>query len=373
MSKVIKSSLAPYAAIFGLGYMGYMLLPALLSSMIAKFDLSETDAGFAATTLLGALAITMFVVAPFLSKIDNLKIARWAAVITIFGYTGAALSPSYAISLFCLVVAGAGMGAAIAGGDAMVSASEKPDQLFGAIFAAGQLSAVILLIAIIPRVTTSLGPSGVLFVLMAWSVLMLVCLMVSKQAKIENSMPTHNGSFRVFLIPIVLALFLIGFSDASVWPFTGEIGNSLGLKDGQAETVQGIALLAGICGALFASFLGTRLGRRTPLLLGVPLLGFMYFLILNAPSVQVYSVAQVVALFVYGFTIPYLFGVCSELDPTGQTMATASGMQMLGVALAPWIAGLIIEGSGRTAVGYLVLATCALGLMFALRTLKGLR
>ena len=373
MSKVIKSALAPYAAIFGLGYMGYMLLPALLSALIGKFDLSASNAGFAATVLLGALAMSMFIVAPFLSKIESLKLTRWAAIITIIGYCCAAFAPSYATALFCLVIAGSGMGAAIAGGDAMISATPNPDQIFARIFAAGQLSAFLLLVAIIPMASSALGHSGILFVLMIWSLLMLGLLLISKEPATKLEGDSHKGSLLLFLSPIVLALFAIGFSDASVWPFTGEIGASLGLIGGDAEAIQGIALFAGIFGALLASFLGTRMGRRVPIIVGIMVLGLMYFLILNAPTAPVYITAQIVGLFIYGFTIPYLFGVCSELDSSGQIMATASGMQMLGIAIAPWISGIIISGAGRSAVSYLVIATCALTLVLALTSLNRLK
>jgi len=253
--------------------MGYMLMPAIISSVIDKFEISTHQAGLTASCLLGSLALAMFITTPFLTRLDSIKICR-----------------------------------------------------FGLFMSRGEV-------------------------------------------KTEDSTYVHGSStLSLFIVPIVIALFAIGFSDASVWPFTGEVGMSVGLNETDAQAIQGLALLAGIVGATLAGILSDRIGRKIPLAAGLVVLAAMYFFVLTAQTVFVYAAAQIIALFFYGFSIPYLFGISSELDSSGQIMATASGMQMLGVAVAPWIAGILIAGPGLSAVGIVVAGAVFLTLILAFRS-----
>lgn len=366
LSKTIRNAVAPYAAVFGTGYMGYMLMPAILSVLIGRFSISASSAGLAASLLLGSMALTTFASASRLDRVDVLKLAKLGCLFTIAGYMLAAAASSYVLALGSLCIAGAGMGMAVAGGDAMVSASENPDQLFGGVFAAGQLSAFVLLITVIPSAAQLLSGNGVFLAMAAWSTVMLLLLIFSRQRLNQSEAKHASGSLSIYLSPIVLALFVIGFSDASVWPFTGEVGASLGLEGGEAEAIQGFALMAGIVGASLAAFIGTKFGRRMPLITGLILLSAMYFLTLTASTPTMYAAAQIIALLVYGFSIPFLFGICSELDKSGRTMAAATGLQMAGLAIAPWVAGSIITEYGRSTLASVVLVSCLLTLGLAL-------
>ena len=352
--------------------MGYMLLPAIISSAIDEFTLSTTQAGLIASCLLGTLALSMFATTPFLTRIESIKITRAGALIVAIGYLLAAFAPGLIGVFLALSVAGAGMGISIAGGDAIVSARDNPDQVFAYIFALGQFTAFALLVACVPAATQGAGFKGLCLLLMAWSILMLVVLSLSGSQQSSGNTKHGHGSITIaiFISPIFRALFMIGFSDASVWPFTGEVGMSVGLDETQAQTIQGVALLAGIIGATIAGFLGTRFGRRLPIILGLSILAVMYFAILSANSAWIYSAAQIAALLFYGFSIPYLFGISSELDSSGQIMATATGMQMLGLAIGPWVAGILMSGPGLTAVGIAVVLSVIATLLLALRSLS---
>jgi len=350
--------------------MGYMLMPAIISSVIDKFEISTHQAGLTASCLLGSLALAMFITTPFLTRLDSIKICRFGCAVVIVGYAFAAIAPNLVTVIIALSLAGAGMGVSIAGGDAIVSSRDNPDRLFAFIFALGQFTAFVLLIAFIPKATQIAGFTGLCCVLAVWSLLMLISLFMSRgEVKTEDSTYVHGSStLSLFIVPIVIALFAIGFSDASVWPFTGEVGMSVGLNETDAQAIQGLALLAGIVGATLAGILSDRIGRKIPLAAGLVVLAAMYFSVLTAQTVFVYAAAQIIALFFYGFSIPYLFGISSELDSSGQIMATASGMQMLGVAVAPWIAGILIAGPGLSAVGIVVAGAVFLTLILAFRS-----
>ena len=83
-------------------------------------------------------------------------------------------------------------------------------------------------------------------------------------------------------------------------------------------------------------------------------------------TVFAYAAAQITAIFSYGFAVPYLFGICGALDARGRFMAAGAGLQMVGLGLAPWLAGSIMTGWGLPAVavmvGVVVLVAGVLGL-----------
>lgn len=372
MTGIIRQSLGPAAAVFGVGYMGYMLMPAQLTTLIERFDLSEGRAGFAATLQLGALALFLFLSVRALNKYSGKSLALTGCTVAVAGYLGSGFGPNYGFVQFALIVAGAGMGMTLAGGNAIISSMKQPDRVYAASLAAGQLAAALLLIFVVPSAIKALGLHGPYIVLSLWTAIMFFLIATIKTVKTKEMASDEEPSLLVYLSLPVLALFLIGFSDASVWPFTGEIGSKLGLDAGQAEAVQGFALLAGILGATVASIVGTRFGRIKPLCIGAIFAGVLYFSILNAPSATIYSGAQILVLFFFGFSVPYFFGICAALDPKGRIMAAAAGMQMVGLALAPSIAGVIMGKAGPFALGSLVLVSFLMALTFGLKGAKKL-
>jgi len=160
-------------------------------------------------------------------------------------------------------------------------------------------------------------------------------------------------SLSLYLAAPVIAMFLLGIADAAVWPFSAEIGKSLGLTDGDAELVLAAALGAGVVGAGLASVLsGVR--RSWPVLLATALLALAYVGVLSGESITIYSGSQISVLLFFGFVATFVLGLAGELDRTGSMMAAASGAQMIGFGMSPWLAGLIISSFGAGVLSALV-------------------
>jgi len=344
----MKRALAAYASVFGIGYLGYMLLPATLSAAADRFALGETEIGLAATLQLTGLAIALFVVAPRLVLIGGRRAALAGGALAIAGYVLASLAGIFPVFLLGLFIAGLGSGSAIAGGDAFVSGAPNPGRLFAFLFAFGQLTAIIMLIAILPALVEQYGNAsayGALAVLSTAMVVVVIFCPVSPSVA-DASEPIPELS--LYLAAPVVAMFFLGIADAAVWPFSGEIGKSLGLNGGDGELVLAGALAAGVLGAGAAGFF-SETKSKIPAIFVIFFLAACYAGVLTAPNIAVYSSAQILALFMYGFLTPFLLGLCGLLDRTGGMMAAAAGSQMIGLAISPWLAGTIM-GSFGTAV-----------------------
>jgi hypothetical protein len=336
--------LAAYASVFGVGYLGYMLLPSVLSAAAQRYELNETDVGLAATAQLLALAIALFATAPNLKRIGGRFAALLGGLCAIAGYAIAAIAPSFGVYVVGLVISGIGAGAAIAGGDAFVARSQNPPRLYAIIFAIGQLTAIIMLAAILPMLTEQIGLGAGYWLLAAWSLLMTgVAALGPDHAAAEGAVETEDWSL-YFAAPVI-GMFLLGVADAAVWPFSAEIGKSLGLADGDAELVLAAALAAGVVGAAIASVFSV-IRSNWPVLLAGALLAASYVGVLAGGNIQIYAGSQISVLLFFGFIAPFILGLAGQLDSTGGMMAAASGAQMIGFGLSPWVAGLVMASFG---------------------------
>lgn len=344
--------LAAYASVFGVGYLGYMLMPSVLSAAAQRFDLNETDVGLAATAQLLALAVALFATAPNLKRYGGRLAALVGGVLAIIGYAIAASVTSFELYLIGLVISGLGAGAAIAGGDAFVARSKNPSRLYAIIFAIGQLTAIIMLAVILPSITDQVGLGAGYWLLAGWGALMTaIAAFGPDHAAVEGAVETEDWS--LYIAAPVIGMFLLGVADAAVWPFSAEIGKSLGLADGDAELVLAAALAAGVIGAGIASVFSVTTSNW-PVLVAGALLATSYAGVLTGGSIAIYASSQISVLLFFGFIAPFILGLAGQLDSTGGMMAAASGAQMVGFGLSPWVAGLVITSFGPVALAIAV-------------------
>lgn len=356
--------LAAYASVFGVGYLGYMLMPSVLSAAAERFALDELDVGLAATAQLAALAVALFATAPLLKRFGGRRAAVVGGVCAVIGYMIAAAAPGFSIYIAGLIVSGFGAGAAIAGGDAFVARSSNPPRLYAIIFAIGQLTAIIMLVALLPALTEQIGLGAGYWALAAWSVLMTgIAAFGPDHAAAEGAVETEDLS--LYIAAPVIAMFLLGVADAAVWPFSAEIGKGLGLTDGDAELVLAGALAAGVIGAGIAG-LFSKTRSTWPVLLACVLLAFSYSGVLAGASLPIYATGQITALLFFGFIAPFILGLAGQLDRSGAMMAAASGAQMIGFGLSPWLAGIIISQFGPGTLALIVAVSTVIIIPFFL-------
>ena len=345
-----------FAAVYGIGYLSYMLMPLQVGAIIESMELDEAQAGTAATIELISLAVVLVVLAPKISVFNKRKLALIGAALVISGHFLSAMVNTYTLLLPCKVCTGMGAGMAIAAGNAVVASYNEPQRLFAVILTIGQMQAACLLF-LSPAIISLWAHSGIYCLLALWSCVMALLLFklppgVARPGKNEPHIEKSN--YRVFLLPSVLAMVLLGAGDASLWAFQERIAVSLGLRDDVIGLVLGSAVFAGMLGAATAALVGNRIGRLFPVISGLLWMAVCYLVITHATSQTVYVAMELSYLFAYGFVIPYLFGINGELDPGGGAMVAANGCNLIGISLGPICAGYIIVHSGYSTVGFTI-------------------
>ena len=364
-----------FAAIYGLGYLSYMLMPMQVGALVRSLSLNEAEVGLVATVELLALAITLFALAPQIARLNKRKLALLGAVLLIAGHGLSAMAESSAQLLPCRIAVGIGAGMAIAAGNAVVASQLNPQKLFAIVFTVGQFQAACLLL-LLPLLGADTSHAAIYVSLAIWTLLMLVLIRKLPEQPLQSTtedVQSDVANFRVFLLPSVLAMIFIGASDASLWTFQERIANQMGLDAETIGLVLAGAVISGMLGAALAAFLGNRFGRVFPIVSGLLWMAMCYIVITHTKYPALYITSELSYLFAYGFVIPYLFGLNGDIDSSGAAMVAANGCNLVGISIGPVCAGYIIVHSGYSTVGMIIsaFAIAAMGMyLFALSKAK---
>lgn len=359
-----RSGISATCATFGIGYMGYMFMPTQLSSLAGRLSLNETEIGFIGSVQLAAVALSLF----FFSfrkgpKPQAYLLALSGGLLAFGAYLLTALTHSLFVAQIAMALAGLGMGTALFAGNAGISAATSPEKVFAMGLVAHQSAAAFLIVMVVPAMPDGLHAHLVLSV---WTLFICLILFLSGPITVQHERPAVSiTGFSYYFLSAVPLLFL-GFIDAAVWPFTGEIGARIGLEQQEIVNVQGGALMAGIVGTLLAGILAKNAMRHI-LFVGSSIAAVaFYYYVLNAMTPIVYAGSQIGALFAYGFFIPFYFAICAHQDKSGRLMAIASALQMIGLAVGPWLAGVIYSTYDEHFLGLVVAIFLVLALLLSL-------
>ena len=363
-----------FSALYGIGYLSYIVSPVVIGSVVEGLGLDAGEAGLVATAELLTLALCIIALAPRMAALPRRKLALLGVVLVIMGHAGAASASSFWLLLPARAVGGLGLGMLVATGNATIAGSGMPQRLFAGVFALGQLQAAALLLFVLPAVAERWSYHGTYGFLAVWALIMapLLLFLPSSSPVQKEEAGSSVATMGLFLLPSVLAMVLIGASDASVWTFSERIATGLGLSTQQAGNVLASALVAGVIGSSLAGLLGTKHGERWPILIASLLLATAYLSVANATSGIVYSIAQISVIGLYGFLIPYLFGVNGRMDPQGRIMVAGSGAHLVGMGAGPVLAGQAILAFGYPGVGTVVFSMtigCAVLFLIAIRSI----
>jgi hypothetical protein len=254
---------------------------------------------------------------------------------------------------------------------------KSPDRAFGMLlvvqYGLGGLGVMWL-----PKLVPVLG-AGVLFLaLAAFSAVALAMLAFIPAYPPREAQASAAASARVqrrppwLVMAALAAMFLFQAGNMGLGAFVFGLARHVGLGSGFASDAVGYATWIGVLGALLCVVLGTRVGRFWPLLvaMGVTLAGTFAFQ--HSAAGTVYAVANGLTSMAWAFVVPYLFGMCAQMDRNGQLTVLAGFCSKMGLATGPKIAGLLLvhDDYGRLinlTVG--VLLVCALIALPAARLL----
>jgi predicted MFS family arabinose efflux permease len=320
------------------------IMPALVSGLKEGLGFTNQQAGFVSSAnLYGAAAGALLAV--FVVKHIDWK--KWAylllLVIISIDFVSIYLTSS---SILVLVRAFHGVtgGLLVGIGFAVISRTESPDKTFGYLlliqWGLGGLGLMYL-----PGLVPEYGTTALFMALISFTVislLMLPWLPHYPIAKVDPKAELPAPVRRKPLIFNLLAIFL--FQAANMGLFAYVIG--LGKAKGLSMEFMSPALAGASWVALFGSFLviiiGTRFGRTRPLIFAILLTAICSWALIFSEYKMVYLLTNVFIGVTWAFVLPYLFGICSELDKAGQLAALGGFASKMGLASGPMVAALFL-------------------------------
>ena len=240
-------------------------------------------------------------------------------------------------------------GLSVGFGLSIIARTYNPDKIFGMLLVV-QYSFGSIGIFAVPRMVEAFGNGAVfgaliIFTIMAISILPFVPN-VAKSNKELSSSNIFNISIGKFLFLALVSLFLFQAANMGVADYAFELGKDIGLENNTISNILTIANIISISGGALVYLIGTKYGRTLPLIIGISTSAIFTFLLHYSDNVSIYFIANTFTGIAWGFTIPYILGLCSSFDTHGQMAALAGFISKMGLATGPLIGSLFIINSG---------------------------
>ncbi|MGE0542173.1 MAG: MFS transporter [Dehalococcoidia bacterium] len=348
--------------------------PQAISGLMDSHGFSEVQAGIVNSGEIGAIGVSCMALSSMLNRLDRGRVVAIGVGLLLICNLLAGSVAGFAAVAALRIVAGLGAGLVLAVAGAALVAAADPDRLY-AQAALGITLVMTAVIYVVAGLKQSFGYAGLMA---AFAALVLVCaipairILPRAHAEIPREHAGLGGVWGAGLLGVI-AMLLFSILEGGIWNFAERAALRAGLDGDQIGRLLAASMFSGVVGAAVPVLFGHRMGREWPILLGTALIGccgwFTY-----APPSSLHLVIGI-AFFNLGYflVIPFLFGGCAELDATGRLAATVAGVQVLGGALGPVFAGLVIDGFGYTALANasLLLAAltglCGTGMALAVR------
>jgi len=335
----------------GIGYLGSVAAPFIVEALIES-GFSHQQAGSFGTIELTTLAIGTLFVAPLVPHVSHRKLAISGLLVTMLGVAILGTSDTYWTIAFGRVIKGLGSAMAISGANAAVAARADAERIFAIIWTMGG-AITAALAANLPRVVTGGNYPGAYAVLFVLSVLAapLILWLPARPAALDDDAAAHvarqaaeHGRFGVYgpmALVVLAAIFIYSVAEQMLWQFSYEIAVGDGFDEVTVGEILGLTGIMGLLGGFFAAWLGMRLGRVIPILVGTLLSLAGRWIYISGGSIEMLWIGGLLWGLGFYFVSPFQVGLAAALDRQGRIAVATAGAMNFGYGFGPGIAGFI--------------------------------
>jgi len=336
---LLASTLLAFLATAGLFYVNIM--PALVDGLVTGLRFSNAQAGnVAAANVYGAA--TGALTAVFIVKRILWRPVAWALLLTLISIDLAStfihLAPLLTVVRFVHGLAG-GMLVGVA--YSVMGRLAAPDRAFGMLLVV-QYGLGGLGIMWLPRLVPTYGAAVLFLALAAFSAVTVA--MFAFIPDYPRRAPSGGADSKAIKQPLVLvigalvSLFLFQAANMGLGAYVLGLARHVGLAADFASDTVGVAAWLGVLGAAACVALGTKIGRFWPLLVAMLLTVVGSWAFHRSDLGFIYTLANDVTAVVWAFAVPYMFGMCAQLDRNGQLTVLGGFCSKMGLATGPLLA-----------------------------------
>ena len=336
-----------------------------LGDAAAGYILSIEMTAFAAATIAMALVSARLRWRPLLA----------AALVTMI-VANLASAPLIGTPVFVplRLLAGAAAGVIVPLAFAAVGMSRRPERGFG-IMIASVLSYGALVLALAPILLVRFGLTGLLvtFAVQSAIALLMIGAFPDPSRSEAGRVVRERRTRRRFEILALVAMTSYFAAQSSFWAYASLVGAQLGLDSPSIGRALAASQFAGVLGAAVPALAAVRFGQVPPLLVGM-LCGILPLAVL-APGLSAGAFIVILSVFQFGWnmTHPYLLGVFSRFDRSGQVVIYGTAMQKIGLAIGPAAAAAVVGAGDLLRVVTLSMVFCAAALVLVLPAARAQR
>ena len=347
-SSIIAAIFYSILATAGLFYVN--LGGAFLSAFVDGLGVERDVAGFIVSANKYGAAFGALIATFLVKRLDWRKTVKLLFLcLIVFDLISTQISNPQTLILLRFIHGSIG-GLSVGFGLSIIARTYNPDKIFGMLLVV-QYSFGSIGIFAVPRLVDAYGYGAVFGTLISFTLMTLIILPYIPNVKSpldKNS--TNNNLFKIplnsMLILALCALFLFQASNMGVADYAFELGKDIDLENSNISNILTIANLISISGGLLVYVLGTKYGRTIPLIIGISTASIFTFLLHYSENVSIYFLANTITGIAWGFTIPYLLGLCATFDLHGQMAALAGFISKMGLASGPLVGSLFIMTKG---------------------------
>ncbi len=320
------------------------IMPAVVSGLKEGLAFTNQQAGFVSSANLYGAALGALT-AVFLIKRINWRTWSYALLLTLIVIDSACIfinNPSLMIGIRFLHGLTGGLLVGI--GFGIISRTSEADKTFGyLLFIQWGLGGLGLMY--LPELVPVYGTTALFLSLITFTVVSLIMMPFIPQYSIEKSPSHKEQSQRIQKKPLyfnLAAIFLFQAANMGLFAYVIGLGKARGLTIDFMGPALAYASWIALVGAFLVMLIGTKYGRTIPLVTSILITALCSWLLHFSDSEQVYLVANVIIGVTWAFALPYMFGICSELDKAGQLAALGGFASKLGLASGPMVGALIL-------------------------------
>ena len=253
-------------------------------------------------------------------------------------------------------------------GLSIIARTYNPDKIFGMLLAV-QYSFGSIGILAVPRLVDAYGQGALFATLICFTLMTLIILPFIPDVDSNSETPKNKSNF--YQIPLsgllvlsLCCLFLFQAANMGVADYAFELGKDIGLDKNEISNLLTIANFISILGGVLVYIIGIKFGRTIPLCFGICTAAVFTYLLHYSDNVNNYFIANTMTGIAWGFTIPYLLGLCATFDKFGQVAALAGFISKLGLASGPLIGALFIMTQGFSFIINLATIALIIALLF---------
>lgn len=327
----------------------FIVQPGFVQGLVEQLGLTDQQAGYIASAEMFGIAATTILLSLVASKV-SWRLFLAACLLLCAAANVLSINQENFNALAALRFAsGVGSGGLISLTFTMMGISERSDRNFGLIIVFVLTYGGLGILAM-PTVYATVGMSGLLWFFALFNLSGLAVLRAvpdtGTAGEVAHAVDYGAAARRLSLLAILVYNIAIGI----VWAYLFLVGLETGLDEQQVANVLTVSQFLGIAGALFSVVFETRLGRLWPLLIGILATAVATWLLTGGVTSMRFWIAVCGFNLLWNLSMPYLLGSLSDYDPHGQTVVHGVSMQMLGLAIGPFVAAQLLGLGGYDAV-----------------------